>query len=665
MARFIPVYSPAADPEDAARVAEAVSAGHLSAMAPPVPAFERAWAARCRMPHGVAVSSGTAALEVAMLALGIGPGDEVVCPALTIISCARAIVLAGAVPVLVDVDPSTWCLDPAEVEARVGRRTRAILGVHAFGRPYDHAAIDAIARRHRLLVIEDAAQAHGATVQAGADALPCGGLGDTSAFSFFANKALTTGEGGMLLARDGAVADRARQVSNLFFRGPRRFLHEELGHNYRLSAVQAALGLSQLDRLDETLATKRRIAKIYREQLESLAEVELQDVTEGSTHWMNALVLDHRTPADAAALSDALARRGIETRPFFLGLHEQPALRARGLFAGERFPVTERLSRRGLYLPSGLDLNESTIVHVVEQLRGALVELGPARASVPPGPAPPSESHEVPSSVEGTATGPVFGDVYAEAYDALYADKDYAREALFLQSCFERFGMGAVRRVLDLGCGTGRHAGELSRLGYGVVGVDRSSAMLHIARRRAPDLRFVEGDLCSVALDETFDAVVVLFAALGYQTTADAILAALGTARRHLRAEGLLVADVWLGGSDARGDAPTRRVARQGDIEWIRTGRFQRDPLEQRVEVSYELRRRSNAGESVSREMHSMHYFSPFELDFALRASGFQLLCLCRDGDLDHAPAAADRVAYFVARAATRPGEGLHGLGLG
>lgn len=640
--RRVPVYSPWMLAEDASAVSRAVSGGSISGAAPIVGAFEREWAALCAMPHSVAVSSGTAALELAIRALGLGPGDEVICPALTIISCARAIVLSGAQPVLVDVDPHTWCLDPEHVEARLSPRTRAILGVHLFGRPYDHARLDAIKARHRLAMIEDAAQAHGARVRNGPALLPCGSLGDVSVFSFYANKAVTTGEGGMVLSRSERVIERVRDLSNLFLRGPRRFLHEDLGHNYRMSSLQAALGLSQLNHLRDTLSRKRTIGRLYRERLAQREDMELQ--IEGDDEyvpWMNAIVLSDAVGADANELSALLSARGVETRPFFVGLHDQPALLRRGLFVGERYPVTERLARQGLYLPSGLDLNEETVEHVVRELSSALGELRSQRARPSP-----ADARSVPP-----ADGRVFGPDYAEAYDAFYEDKDYATEVSFLLQCFERFSRIGVRRVLDLGCGSGRHAEELARRGLDVVGVDRSAAMLLLARKRVPDARFVEGDMQTVELDDQFDAVAILFAALGYQTTIEGILAALRTARRHSKPGGLLVGDVWLGALGNGRDTPTRRVARRGAVEWTRTGWITRDPIAQRVDLAYELRRTESGRESVTHEVHSMHYFSPFELELALSAAGFGLVRLCREGDLEQTPGAEDLTAFFVAEA--------------
>jgi SAM-dependent methyltransferase len=309
--------------------------------------------------------------------------------------------------------------------------------------------------------------------------------------------------------------------------------------------------------------------------------------------------------------------------------------------------VTERLSRRGLYLPSGLDLDEEAIDVVVTALKDALVEAGAERVPVPTPPVAECAAKDAAIADSEMAFGPAF----AEAYDPLYSDKDYSAEATLLDRAIARYGEPGMRRVLDLGCGTGRHAAELSSRGYGVVGVDRSPSMLRIARERAPSLRFVESDMTDIALDETFDVVVILFAALSYLTTPEGILRALAAARRHLRPSGILIADVWFGESADGGTAKTRRAGRSGDVTWERLGTITRDRLEQRVQLSYELRRTEGGRTSVARETHVMHYFSRFELEFALSCSGFRLAALTSQTDLERAPASSDSTALFVATA--------------
>ncbi len=642
--RFIPVYSPALAPADALAVKTTVEHGFISWNAPVVRAFESSWSGRCGMAGAVAVSSGTAALELAVSALGLGPGDEVLCPALTIISCARAIVLAGATPVLVDVEPGTWCLDVEHAERRVTPRTRALLGVHLFGHPYRHDAVASLAALRDLAVIEDAAQAHGASVHVGGTRLPCGGLGDVACLSFYANKAVTTGEGGMVLCRDAALVERVRDLSNLSFGKEARFRHDELGHNYRMSALQAALGQSQLERLDETVRTKRRLAQMYAHRLEALGDWTPQEIASGAepSPWMIAGVLGDGVRAKAVDVAAALARRGVETRPFFVGMHEQPAFLEQGYFRGERYPVTERLSERGLYLPSGHDLDEEAVDYVANALAESIAEVGRASRSAP-------GAHPVIEHDDAEPKHP-FGALYADAYDGLYADKDYEGETRTLSICFERFAQHPVRRVLDLGCGTGRHAETLVRAGYAVVGVDRSEAMLEIARSRVPAARFVAADIGHVTLDETFDAVVMLFGVLSYQTTVDDLTRTLSNVRRHLVPGGLFITDIWYGVSTAS-PRRSRRTASVGEVEWVRTGSFSRVPDAQRVDVRFELERREGGRSRVVEELHQMHYFHRFELEFALRAANMDLLRVGTYADVERSPGRDQSSALVVARA--------------
>jgi perosamine synthetase len=291
-------------------------------------------------------------------------------PTFTIISCATPVVNAGARPVLVDSEPGTWTLDVEQVAARIGPRTRAILPVHIYGHPADMDPLLELAERHGLAVIEDAAEAHGAEYRG----RRCGSFGTVSCFSFYANKLVTTGEGGMLLVDDEQLAEHARRLRNLAFQPGRRFLHHELGFNYRLTNLQAALGLAQLERIESIVARKRQMGQAYTAALADLPGIRLQvqQPWARSVYWMYGLVLDEATGLDAAVFAERLARLGVQTRPFFLGMHEQPALRERGLFPGEAYPVAERIARQGLYLPSGLALQDAEIERVCEAVREAL-----------------------------------------------------------------------------------------------------------------------------------------------------------------------------------------------------------------------------------------------------------------------------------------------------
>lgn len=367
----VPVNEPLLDGNEREYLQECIDSGWISSEGPFVTRFESEFARRVGRRHGIAVCNGTAAVDTAVAAFGIGPGDEVILPTFTIISCIGQIVRAGARPVLVDSDPMTWNMDVAQVEERITPRTRAVLAVHIYGLPVDMDPLLEIARRHGLAVIEDAAQVHGQTCRG----RPCGSLGDISTFSFYPNKHVTTGEGGMVVTDDDALAERCRRLRNLCFQPPRRFVHDELGWNYRMSNLQAAVGVAQLERLDDFVVLKRRHGVRYTEALTGAVGVQLPlartDYAE-NIYWVYGLVLEDEVPFDAAEAMRRLGALDIATRPFFWPMHEQPVFQRMGLFDGERYPVAERLARRGFYIPSGLALTESQQNRVVAAVREML-----------------------------------------------------------------------------------------------------------------------------------------------------------------------------------------------------------------------------------------------------------------------------------------------------
>ena len=374
---MIPVSEPLLDGNEKLYLAECIDSGWISSEGPFVAKFEAAFAARIGRAQGVAVCNGTAALEAALYALGVEEGDEVIMPAFTIVSCAVAALRLGARPVLVEIEPETWCLDPAQVAAKITPRTKVVMPVHIFGHPVDMDPLLELRERHGFKILEDAAEVHGAEYfsrRGGGRWVKCGAMGDATATSFYANKIVTTGEGGMVLADDPAIAGRARAYRNLCFRPERRFFHTEIGYNFRLTNLQAAVGLAQVERIDEFLAIKRRIGAAYAAALRDVPGVRFMPVRPWarSVYWVYAVELDPARGLEAATVMGRLQARGVATRPFFLGLHEQPALHERGLFAGERFPHTERASRYGFYLPSGATLTEELVGRVVAALREAL-----------------------------------------------------------------------------------------------------------------------------------------------------------------------------------------------------------------------------------------------------------------------------------------------------
>jgi perosamine synthetase len=373
----IPVNEPRLDGRELEYVTECLQTGWISSAGRFIGEFEQSWADYCGRRYGIAVCNGTVALQLAVAALDLGPGDEVILPAFTIISCAMAVVYQGAVPVLVDADPETWCMDLSAVEARITPRTRAIMPVHIYGHPVEMDPLLALAEKHGLAIIEDAAEAHGAqylSIRGGApEWRRCGSFGDLSCFSFYANKLVTSGEGGMVVTSDEALAERLRLLRNLAFIPHQRFLHEELGFNFRMTNVQAAIGKAQVERIGETVDRKRFIGARYLDGLAVVPGIRMQVERPWarSVWWMNGLVLDKKSGHTAASLAGELAGLGVETRPFFLGMDRQPALRALGLFDGESYPVTAELAEMGLYLPSGVGLTEEqqeTVIAAVKQV---------------------------------------------------------------------------------------------------------------------------------------------------------------------------------------------------------------------------------------------------------------------------------------------------------
>jgi perosamine synthetase len=374
---MIPVNEPRFDGRELEYVTECLTTGWISSAGRFLGEFEEDWARYCDRRFGVAVCNGTVALQLAAAALNLEAGDEVIMPTFTIISCAMAVVYQGGTPVLVDADPETWCMDVSQVAARITPRTRAIMPVHIYGHPVDMDPLLDLAERHGLAIIEDAAEAHGAQYLSGRGSAQwrrCGSFGDLSCFSFYANKLVTSGEGGMVVTDDEALAKRLRLLRNLGFGPGRRFLHDELGFNFRMTNVQAAIGKAQVERIDDTVDQKRRIGQRYVEGLAGLPGIRLQVERPWarSVWWMNGLVLDKQSGYTAASLAQALSALGVETRPFFLGMDRQPALRERGLFDGENYPVTDELAEMGLYLPSGVGLTGEQQEAVIGAVRKVL-----------------------------------------------------------------------------------------------------------------------------------------------------------------------------------------------------------------------------------------------------------------------------------------------------
>jgi perosamine synthetase len=383
---MIPVNEPVLNGNEKKYLAQCIDTGWISSEGPFVRQFEEGMAEIAGQKHGIAVMNGSVALDVAIAALGIGPGDEVILPTFTIISCALAIVRSGAVPVVVDSESVTWNVDVALLEAKITARTKAIMVVHIYGFPVDMDPVMEIARRHGLKVIEDSAEQigqmyrsrwskSGKQITGVGDLRAIGSFGDIATFSFYPNKHITTGEGGMVVTNDDELAARCRDLQNLCFGKQRRFVHEEMGWNFRMSNLQAAVGVAQMERLTETIAKKRQIGEWYDTLLNDVAGIErLPSHTEyaENIHWVFGMVLDESIPFDAEEAMRRLGALGIGSRPFFWPMHEQPVFRKMGLFTDESCPVAERIARRGFYIPSGLALTHSQASEVAEALRAIL-----------------------------------------------------------------------------------------------------------------------------------------------------------------------------------------------------------------------------------------------------------------------------------------------------
>jgi perosamine synthetase len=367
---MIPVNRPVLDGNEQRYLAECIESGWISSEGPFVKTLEVRFSEFMGCKYGVAVCNGSLAIDLALAALRIGQGDEVILPSFTIISCAAALVRAGAVPVVVDSDAYTFNIDPALIAAKITIRTKAIMAVHIYGLPVDMDPVLELAAKHKLFVIEDAAEQHGQTYKG----RRVGSLGDIATVSFYPNKHVTTGEGGMVLTNNSELAERCRRLRNLDFDTERRYIHEELGWNLRMSNLQAAVGVAQLERIQDALHKKREIGAWYQNHFRGHPLLQLpleRTLFADNLYWVFGVVLDDRVPFDAREAIARLRAKGVDARHFFWPMHEQPVFRRIGLFAGARLPIAERIARRGLFLPSGV----GTTCEEVNQSAQALLDV--------------------------------------------------------------------------------------------------------------------------------------------------------------------------------------------------------------------------------------------------------------------------------------------------
>lgn len=367
----VPVNTPVFNGNEKKYLMDCIDTGWISSAGAYIEKFENGMGAFIGQKYGVAVSNGTVALEDAMIALSIEPGAEVILPDFTIISCVQAIVKAGLVPVMVDCDINTWNMDVTKVEEKITPKTKAIMVVHIYGLPVDMDPILELAKKHNLFVIEDVAEAHGLTYKG----RMCGSMSDICAFSFFPNKHIVCGEGGMILTNNEKFYHRAKDARNLFFDAERRYIHEEFGDNHRMTNMQAAIGLAQLEQIEKTVVRKREIGRIYQEGLADLdlfqLPVEKTDYAD-NIYWVFGMVIKDPT-ISADVVMKKLSDRGIATRHFFYPMHKQPALIKEGCCTKEMlddslFPNSNYICEHGFYIPSGLGLTYEEQKYVIDTM---------------------------------------------------------------------------------------------------------------------------------------------------------------------------------------------------------------------------------------------------------------------------------------------------------
>ncbi|MBI3456097.1 MAG: DegT/DnrJ/EryC1/StrS family aminotransferase [Candidatus Rokubacteria bacterium] len=359
---MIPVFAPWLSENVRRYVLDCVESGWISSLGEYVGRFEREFARFCEARHAVATANGTTALHLALATLGIGPGDEVLVPDLTFVATANVVHYTGATPVFVDADPATWTLDPDDARRKVTARTRAIIPVHVYGHPADLDPLLALAEARGLEVVEDAAEAHGARYKG----RRVGALGRIGAFSFYGNKIITTGEGGMVVTNDPALAERAAFLRDHAMDPKRRYYHPEVGFNYRMTNIQAAIGCAQLEQAEAILDRRKAIAAAYEAGLAGIPGLTGPPAAPWAenVYWMYSVLIGPAFGRDRDAVREGLRARGVDSRPFFVPLHELPPYRS-----DAPFPVATALSRTGINLPSGTGLTPEEIATVCRALR--------------------------------------------------------------------------------------------------------------------------------------------------------------------------------------------------------------------------------------------------------------------------------------------------------
>jgi len=366
----IPVNEPLISTNASKYIQDCLDSGWVSSAGEYINRFEKSFSNFIGTKYAVTTTSGTSALHLALASMGIGPGDEIIMPDLTIISCALAPIYLGAKPVMVDVEYPTGNIDPAKIEKKITKRTKAIMVVHLYGHSANLEAILKISKKYKIPIIEDAAEAHGAVLKIDGVWKKVGSIGEVSCFSFYGNKIVTTGEGGMVLTNSPKIFDKACLLKDLAHVPGERFLHREIGYNFRMTNLQAALGLAQLEEVNKYVKKKRWMARLYTEGLKEVdfLEIPKEAPYAKSVYWMYA----PRVKKDARITREELCRklkeRGVDTRTYFIPLHLQPVLKKLKLSKGN-YLVSTDLSQRGFYLPSGLAITEKQINQVVSAIK--------------------------------------------------------------------------------------------------------------------------------------------------------------------------------------------------------------------------------------------------------------------------------------------------------
>lgn len=360
--KFIPVAEPSLKGNELRYVNDCIKTNWISSIGEYVTKFENKFAKYCGSKHGIAISNGTHALHLALVALGIGKGDEVIIPNLTFIATANAVAYTGAKPILVDAELRTWNIDVNKIEEKISNKTKAIIPVHLYGHPCDMDKIMKIARKHNIYVIEDAAEAHGAEYKG----KKVGSIGDIGCFSFFGNKIITTGEGGMCITNDKELAERMRFLKDHGMSKEKRYWHPEIGFNYRLTNIQAAIGLAQLENIDKIITKKRKNARLYNSLLKNVKGMTLPPEKKWAknVYWMYSILIEDKFKISRNNLIKKLEKNNIGSRPFFFPINQMPPYKT-----NVKYHCSEELSKKGINLPSSVNLRRCDIERIVKIIK--------------------------------------------------------------------------------------------------------------------------------------------------------------------------------------------------------------------------------------------------------------------------------------------------------